>query len=505
MYVLCNSFVDAKKLFYQLEFYYAMPWNWMIRGLVKMGCFDFALSFYFKMLGCGVLPDKYTFPPVIKCCTCLNNVRSGKVIQDMILEMGFNLDMYVASSLIKLYADNGCIEDARRFFDKMIDKDCVSWNVMINGYVQCGESDSAIKLFKYMMRSEAKPDSVTFACVLSISCSEAMVQYGRQLHGLVVRSGLDFDPLVGNTLVTMYSKGRQLGDARKFFDMMPQTDLVVWNRMIGGYVQNGFMDDASMLFNGMVSAGVKPDSITFTSFLSSLAESSSLRRAKEIHGYIVRHGVILDIYLKNALIVLYFKCRDVVMACRIFNLSTQFDIVIYTAMISGYVLNGMNNDALEIFRWLLQKKMIPNALTYTSILPACAGLAAIKLGRELHGYIIKNELEEKCPVGSAIMNFYAKCGRLDLAHLIFGRISKKDAIYGSHPEFPQICSLLKSLLLEQWSDETATIIKDNCGSSILFVSSDFDPSELPYSGLAASSWDTFLLISRNGCYETRCR
>ncbi|KAJ6376759.1 hypothetical protein OIU76_025835 [Salix suchowensis] len=428
MYVLCNSFVDAKKLFYQLEFYYAMPWNWMIRGLVKMGCFDFALSFYFKMLGCGVLPDKYTFPPVIKCCTCLNNVRSGKVIQDMILEMGFNLDMYVASSLIKLYADNGCIEDARRFFDKMIDKDCVSWNVMINGYVQCGESDSAIKLFKYMMRSEAKPDSVTFACVLSISCSEAMVQYGRQLHGLVVRSGLDFDPLVGNTLVSMYSKGRQLGDARKFFDMMPQTDMVVWNRMIGGYVQNGFMDDASMLFNEMVSASVKPDSITFTSFLPSLAESSSLRRAKEIHGYIVRHGVILDIYLKNALIVLYFKCRDVVMACRIFNLSTQIDIVIYTAMISGYVLNGMNNDALEIFRRLLQKKMIPNALTYTSILPACAGLAAIKLGRELHGYIIKNELEEKCPVGSAIMNFYAKCGRLDLAHLIFGRISQKDAI-----------------------------------------------------------------------------
>jgi pentatricopeptide repeat protein len=111
-----------------------------------------------------------------------------------------------------------------------------------------------------------------------------------------------------------------------------------------------------------------------------------------------------------------------------FNLSTKFDIVIYTAMISGYVLNGMNKDALEIFRWLLQKKMIPNALTFSSILPACAGLAAIKLGRELHGYIIKNELEEKCPVGSAIMNMYAKCGRLDLALLIFGRISIKDAI-----------------------------------------------------------------------------
>jgi pentatricopeptide repeat protein len=428
MYVLCNSFVDAKKLFYQLEFYYAMPWNWMIRGLVKLGCFDFALLFYFKMLGCGVFPDKYTFPPVIKCCTGLNNVRLGKVIQDMILEMGFDLDMFVASSLIKLYADNGCIEDARRFFDKMIDKDCVLWNVMINGYVQCGESDSAIKLFKDMMSSEAKPDSVTFACVLSISCSEAMVEYGRQLHGLVVRSGLDFVPLVGNTLVTVYSKGRQLGDARKLFDMMPQIDLVVWNRMIGGYVQNGFMDDASMLFNEMISAGIKPDSITFTSFLPSLAESSSLRQIKEIHGYIVRHGVILDVYLNSALIDLYFKCRDAVMACKMFNLSTKFDIVIYTAMISGYVLNGMNKDALEIFRWLLQKKMIPNALTFSSILPACAGLAAIKLGRELHGYIIKNELEEKCPVGSAIMNMYAKCGRLDLALLIFGRISIKDAI-----------------------------------------------------------------------------
>ncbi|CAK7357375.1 unnamed protein product [Dovyalis caffra] len=397
-------------------------------GFVKMGCFDFALLFYFKMLGCGVLPDKYTLPPVIKACNGLNNVRLGKVVQDMILEMGFELDMFVSSSLMKLYAENGCIEDARNLFDKVIDKDCVLWNVMINGYAQCGESDSAIKLFKYMRSSEAKPDSVTFACILSVSSSEPMVEYGRQLHGLVVHSGLEFDPLVGHTLVTMYSKGGHLGDARKFFDVMPQIDLVVWNRMIGGYVQNRFMDDASTLFNEMISAGLKPDSVTLTSFLPSVTESLNLRQGKEIHGYIVRHGVILDVYLKSALIDLYFKCRDAVMACKIFNQSTTFDIVICTAMISGYVLNGKNNDALEIFRWLLEKKMIPNALTFSSLLPACAGLAALKLGRELHGNILKNELEGNCLVGSPIINMYAKCGRLDLAYLVFGRISEKDAI-----------------------------------------------------------------------------
>ncbi|KAK9267127.1 hypothetical protein L1049_009546 [Liquidambar formosana] len=428
MYVLCGSFMDAKNMFYLLELWYAAPWNFMIRGFSMMGWFDFALLFYFKMLGYGTSPDKYTFPYVIKACGGLNNVNLGKLVHDTIQVMGFEMDVFVGSSLIKLYGENNCIDNARCLFDKMPQKDCVLWNVMLNGYVKNRDSDNAMGMFREMMNSETKPNSVTFACILSVCASEAMISFGTQLHGLLVRCGLEMVSPVANTLLAMYSKCQCLFDARKLFSTMSRTDLVTWNGMIAGYVQNGLMGEALYLFREMISAGLKPDSITFSSFLPSVSESASLKQCKEIQGYIIKHGVPLDVFLKCALIDIYFKCRNVAMALKIFNQSTALDVVVCTAMVSGFVLNGMNRDALEIFRWLLQEKMRPNSVTLASVLPACAGLAALKLGKELHGYILKHRHDRRCYVGSAITDMYAKCGRLDLAFEFFRRMNDKDAV-----------------------------------------------------------------------------
>ncbi|KAJ7959727.1 Pentatricopeptide repeat-containing protein [Quillaja saponaria] len=428
MYVLCDSIMDAKNMFYKLELCYALPWNWMIRGFTMKGWFDLALLFYFKMLGSKTSPDKYTLPYVIKACGGLHNVRLGKIVHDTIRLMGFEEDRFVGSSLIKLYADNGHIHDARCLFDKISQKDCILWNVMINGYMKNGDTTNAIRMFQEMRHCEIKPNSVTFASILSVCSTEVMIYFGTQLHGLVVSNGLELHSPVPNTLLTMYSKCGNLSEARKLFDTYPWSDLVTWNGMIAGYVQNRFMNEASNLFNRMISARVKPDSITFASFLPSVIESRSLKQGKEIHGYIVRHAVPLDVFLKSALIDLYFKCWNVESATRIFHQIKEVDVVMCTAMISGYALNGMNSNALEVFRWLITEDISPNCLTLASVLPACTGLAALKLGKELHANTLKNRLDVKLHVGSAITDMYAKCGRLDLAHLYFIKMPERDAV-----------------------------------------------------------------------------
>ncbi|XP_022142608.1 pentatricopeptide repeat-containing protein At4g21300 isoform X1 [Momordica charantia] len=429
MYVLTGSLKDAKNVFYSLQLGCTSAWNWMIRGFTVMGWFNYALLFYFKMLGAGIYPDKYTFPYVVKACGALNNVKMGKIVHETVNLMGLEKDAFVGSSLIKLYAENGRLSDAQYLFDNIPQKDCVLWNVMLNGYVKNGDSRNAIKIFLEMRHGEIKPNSVTFACVLSVCAMEAMLDLGTQLHGLAVTCGLDLDSPVANTLLAMYSKCRCLQAARKLFDMMPQSDLVSWNGIISGYVQNGLMSEAEQLFRGMVSAGMKPDSITFASFLPCVTELFSLEHCKAIHGYIVRHAVVLDVFLKSALIDVYFKCRDVEMAQKILRQSSLVDTVVCTAMISGYVLNGMNIEALEAFRWLLQKRLKPTSVTFASVFPAFAGLAALNLGKELHCSIVKNRLDVKCHVGSAVLDMYAKCGRLDLACQVFNRMTEKDAIF----------------------------------------------------------------------------
>ncbi|ESW10516.1 hypothetical protein PHAVU_009G216300 [Phaseolus vulgaris] len=427
LYVLCGRIKDAENLFFRLELCYALPWNWMIRGLYMLGWFDFALLFYFKMLGNKVSPDKYTFPYVIKACGGLNNVPLCMVVHNMVRLMGFHVDLFVGSALIKLYADNGYIHDARLVFDELPLRDTILWNVMLHGYVKIGDFGNAMGTFRDMRTSYSKPNSVTYTCILSICATKGKFCVGAPLHGLVISSGFEFDPQVANTLVAMYSKCGNLLDARKLFNTMSQTDTVSWNGLIAGYVQNGFTDEAAPLFNAMISAGVKPDAVTFASFLPSILKSGSLKHCKEVHSYIVRHRVPFDVYLKSALIDIYFKSGDVKTAYKIFQQNTLVDVAVCTAMISGYVLNGLNMEAINIFRWLIKEGMVPNCLTMASVLPACAAVAAMKLGKELHCDILKKRLEN-VNVGSAITDMYAKCGRLDLAYQFFRRMSERDSV-----------------------------------------------------------------------------
>ncbi|KAL8266963.1 hypothetical protein R6Q59_004307 [Mikania micrantha] len=428
IYILCGKFIDAKSMFHQLDLLYASPWNWMIRGFTVMGCFDSAILVYFKMLGYGTCPDKYTFPYVIKACGRLGAVGLAKSVHHTIQMMGFEMDVYVGSSLIKAYAENDCIDDALHLFDKLPQRDDVLWNVILNGYLKHGDSKHVLLLFNQMRSSKTRPGSVTYACVLSACASDANIKLGTQIHGLLIKCGQVADPQVLNTLIAVYAKCQWLFDARELFNSIQEAGSVTWNVLISGHVQNGLMNEALDLLREMIYIGTKPDTITLASFLPSLSESASINQGKEIHCYILRQNVHFDVFLKNALIDMYFKCREVEMAHNVFTCNTDIDIVICTAMISGYVLNGMSFDALKIFRCMLEKQMRPNAVTLSSSLPACAGLAALKLGKELHGQIFKKRLEGRCHVGTSVMDMYAKCGRVDLAHQVFVRMSEKDSV-----------------------------------------------------------------------------
>ncbi|KAL6502183.1 hypothetical protein OROHE_024776 [Orobanche hederae] len=429
MYILCNNYADAKNLFCQLQLSYAAPWNWMIRGFTTMGYYDCAILFYFKMLIFGTRPDKYTFPYLIKACGGLRAADLVKHVHGMIKDLGFEQDVFVGSALVKFYAENDCLDNARAVFDELPQRDTVLWNVMLQSYSKCEHlADNVIGLFEEMRKSEVVPNNVTYTCVLCLCGSKSMVGLGSQVHSLVVRCGLEMDSPVANTLISMYANCRCLFDARKLFDSVEQSDIITWNGMIAGYVHNGLMSEALDLFRKMIYSDVKPASITFASLLPVVPELGIFNQGKEIHCYIVRNGVLFDLFLKNALIDMYFKCRDVKMACKVFEESSAVDIVVCTAMISGFVLNGMNVEAFEIFRLLLDKKMSPNAVTCASILPACAGLAAVKLGKELHGNIIRKGLEGRCYVGTAITDMYAKCGKFDLSHHMFERMPERDSV-----------------------------------------------------------------------------
>ncbi|CAA7054634.1 unnamed protein product [Microthlaspi erraticum] len=431
MYAICGSFSDCGKMFYKLDLHRSSSirhWNSIIASFVRKGLSNQALAFYFKMLCYGVSPDVSTFPCLIKCCVALKNLRGIEFFSDKVSSLGMDCNEFVASSLIGAYVEHGKIDAASQLFGKVSKKDCVIWNVMLNGYAKCGDFDSVVKGFSEMRMEQISPNAVTFDCILSVCASMSLIDLGAQLHGLAVVSGLEFEGSIKNSLLSMYSKSGSFGDACKLFRMMSRGDTVTWNCMISGYVQSGLMEESLVCFFEMVSSGVLPDAITFSSLLPSVSKLESLEYCRQIHCYIIRHGITLDIFLKSALIDAYFKCRGVSMAEKIFSRCDSVDVGVFTAMISGYLHNGLNVDALEMFRRMVGVRMSPNEVTLVSVLPVIGGLLALKLGRELHGFIIKKGFDKRCNVGSAVVDMYAKCGRMDLAFEIFGRLSKKDVV-----------------------------------------------------------------------------
>jgi pentatricopeptide repeat protein len=427
MYVLCGSFDEAKTLFYRVEKDSPEPWNWLIRGLTMGGWFEFAILFYLKMWQTGVVPDRYTYPHVIKSCCAISALKLGHLIHKTISLLGLDTNLFVGSSLIRMYATNGQLIEARDVFDRMPQRDTFMWNVMLDGYITSGCAQKGLDLFETMRKADTDPDFMTFCCLLSVCASQSMLTFGARLHGLVIKHGLDLHESVSNTLLAMYSKLECLTDVKKLFNMMPHKNLVTWNSIISGFVQNGLITESLNSFHQMQKYGIKPDSVTLASFIPALA-NNNLLQCLQIHAYVIINDIYMDAFLASALMDVYFKCKNVNMAQEVFHCSRELDVVTYSTMVSGYVLNGMCNNAIKIFRLLLEKKMKPNAIILASLLPACTGLTAFKLGKELHAHILKNEYENKCYVASALIDMYGKCGRLDLCQYIFDNINQKDII-----------------------------------------------------------------------------
>ncbi|KAJ1293348.1 hypothetical protein BS78_01G060800 [Paspalum vaginatum] len=470
VYVLARRFHDAVAVFSALPRAAAasvLPWNWLIRGFTSAGQHRLAVLFYIKMWShpAGPRPDGHTLPYVVKSCAALGAVALGRLVHRTARGIGLGRDVYVGSALIKMYADAGLFRDAREVFDGMAERDCVLWNVMMDGCIKAGDVDGAVRLFRDMRASGCAPNFATLACFLSVCAIEADLLSGVQLHSLAVKCGLELEVAVANTLLSMYAKCQCLDGAWRLFKLMPRGDSVTWNGMISGCVQNGLLDEALGLFCDMQRSGVRPDSITLVSLLPALTDLNGFRQGKEVHGYIVRNSVHMDVFVVSALVDIYFKCGDVRMAQNVYDAARAIDVVIGTTMISGYVLNGMRREALQMFRYLLEQLFKPNAVTVSSILPVFAGMTALALGQEIHGYVLRNAYEGKCYVESALMDMYAKCGRLDLSHCIFSKMSMKDAVawnsmisnFSQNGEPEEALDLFRQLNMEGIKYDNATI------------------------------------------------
>lgn len=182
-------------------------------------------------------------------------------------------DIISWNAIVTAYAQNDKVKEARELFDNMPQRDVVSWNAILAGYEQNGQGEDALKLFNQMLRSGTIPDQSTFTSILSACTRLATIEQGKQIHTHIIKTIFKSDVLLGNTLITMYAKCGSIDDAHQVFHKMPIKDKVSWTTTIVGYAQHGHSNEALELFRQMEEAGVKPDHVTFVGVLSACSHA----------------------------------------------------------------------------------------------------------------------------------------------------------------------------------------------------------------------------------------
>lgn len=346
----------------------------------------------------------------------------------MAIKAGALSDVYVGSSAVNMYCKSGFLSDARRMFDRMSDRNTVSWSTMISGYAMQRLSAEAFGVFVLMRREVAEENEFVFTSVLSALTHQEWVGQGRQVHGLAVKNGLLAFVSVGNALVTMYAKCGTLDDAIRTFEMCGEKNPITWSAMITGYAQSGNSNEAVRLFTSMHYSWMAPSEFTIVGVLNACSDVEDIIFGKQVHGYSLKLGFEPQIFVVTTLIDMYAKCGCVADARKGFDCLQEPEIALWSSMIGGYVQNGENEEALSLYSRLEGEGILPNELTMASVLKACTSIAALEQGKQLHARIVKYGLCLEAPIGSALSTMYAKCGSFEDGSLVFRRMLKRDVM-----------------------------------------------------------------------------
>ncbi|XP_077234067.1 putative pentatricopeptide repeat-containing protein At5g52630 [Tasmannia lanceolata] len=178
----------------------------------------------------------------------------------------------------------------------------------------------------------------------------------------------------------------------------------------------------------MLKEGSKIESAIYVPLLQECIEKKSVSEAQILHTHIIKSGTHQDLFLSTFLINVYAKCSKMDYAFKLFDKLPRRNVVTWTAMMTGYVHNSQPQLAAQLFQELLEFGSYPTNYTLGAILSACSSLCSIELGKQIHAYIIKYQIELDTSTGNSLCSLYSKCGSLESAEKVFRSIPEKNVI-----------------------------------------------------------------------------
>ncbi|XP_022757221.1 pentatricopeptide repeat-containing protein At2g03880, mitochondrial [Durio zibethinus] len=355
----------------------------------------------------------------------LSRINEARKLFDKMSER----DEFTWNTMIAAYANSGKLTEAMVLFKDTPMKSSVTWNSLISGYCRRGMEIEAFDLFWGMQFEGQRPNQYTMGSILRLCSTLGLLQRGKQVHGYVIKTQFESNDYVVTGLVDMYAKCNCILEAEYLFKMMPDTkNHVMWTAMVAGYSQNGEAFKAIECYRDMVVEGVECNQFTFPSVLTACAAVQAGNFGAQVHGCIIRSGFEANVFVQSALVDMYAKCRDLDSAMRVLENMEVDDVVSWNSMIVGCVRQGCEEEALSLFQKMHARDMKLDDFTYPSVLNCFASMKDMKNAMSVQCLIVKTGFQAYKLVNNALVDMYAKQGNLDCAFQVFNHMPNKDVV-----------------------------------------------------------------------------
>lgn len=396
----------------------------MKNGLVRK--WEFLLSFrvnnnavtrsFGSWLTCDVhVKDSYDYIHLLQRCW---SRKTLKQIHAQIIIGDYKQNPVVAAKLLGKYIEfsTSSMEDARKVFDILPERDVFLWNMIIQGYAKHGPFENALSSFVQMGVAGVVVNQYAFPFVLKACGGAKDIVFGQVIHGQIVKFGFASDLFVGNALVAFYGKCQEVSSSREVFDEMPHKDIVSWNSMISAYVVNGLPTEALELFRVMLNdETISPDKATLVGILPACAQQVAVKEGLWIHSYIIKSCMELDAAFGSGLISFYANNGRLRTAKLIFDQVSDKNIVVWNAMIRAYGTHGHADEALKLFSQLIDSGLCPDGLIFLCLLSACSHARMISEGLELFEMMEQYGIEKTHEHYACMIDLYSRAGLIDEA------------------------------------------------------------------------------------------
>ncbi|XP_028109078.1 pentatricopeptide repeat-containing protein At3g02330, mitochondrial [Camellia sinensis] len=405
-----------------------VSWNSIISGYVQNGNYQISIDIFLQMGRAGIVSDRTTFAVLLKACSGLENYNVGIQVHGLAIHMGFDHDVVTGSAIVDMYAKCKMLDESLRFFHEMPERNCVSWSAVIAGCVQNEEPVCGLELFKEMQKEGVGVSQSTYASVFRSCAGLSAASLGCQLHAHALKADFGSDIIVGTATLDMYAKCGSLLDARKLFNSLPNHNLQSYNAIIVGYARSDQGFEAFLIFRLLLKSGLGFDEISLSGALSACAVIKGHLEGRQVHGIAIKSTFWSNVCVANAILDLYGKCGGLMEAHFVFDEMERRDAVSWNSIIAAYGQNGIEEETLSLFVSMLQLRMEPDEFTYGSVLKACAGRVALNCGMEVHNRIIKSGMGFDLFVGSAIVDMYCKCSKVEEAEKLHNRMEEQTMV-----------------------------------------------------------------------------